>query len=268
MKLFSIDERELIKTQIIDIAEKNENILSAVLVGSGAVGFTDDISDLDFYLIVNHDENIIEVMKYMREHIEKSNESIFFEQMSERKLQIYLLQNYLEIDIGYSSIDEAEADMERFKVMFDKTCTANRQLNETWQKYKEINQIIDVRNKYQKYAVDTWHFLFHAATALKRGQYWRCAAEMEIARSRIIEIKGYKYSLATKRWRDVDKFPPKELANIQKTLVTEFTQEALLKNLLCLVDLIYDELEEHFHDDIAVKRKHVTEYITSTIKIK
>jgi len=264
MKLFTVDERELIKTQIIQVAEKNANILSAVLVGSGAIGFTDDISDLDFYLITDSEENIFEAMKYMKEHIEKYNNPILAKQIDERKLQVYLLQNYLEVDIGYSSINEANSDKENFKVIFDKTGKVNQLMNETLQKYKEKIINTDIRDKFMENAGSIWHFLFHAANAIKRKQYWRCIADMELARNIIIEIKGYRYSLETKRGRDVDKFPQTELENMQKTYATEFTQEALLQNLLYLTDWVYNELEEYFHDYIAVNRQHVTEYINIT----
>jgi len=81
----------------------------------------------------------------------------------------------------------------------------------------------------------------------------------------LVEMKGARYSLVTKRCRDVDRFPEAELAGLQKTLVTALTREALLQSLLCLVDVIYCELESHFAGDFSVGRKHVLEYISSVI---
>jgi len=268
MQLFSAEERELAKTQIIEYAKIYENILSAVLVGSGSVEFTDDASDIDLYIIVNDKENILDAMKHMKECIEQQYHPLFFKQMNARGLQIYLLQNYLEIDIGYAAINEAEADNERFKVMFDKN-NVTRLMNESCQKNSEATQAMAfdtvVLNKYTDYAETTWHYLFHSAVAVKRKQYWRCMAEMDIVRNRIIELKGYKYSLETKRWRDVDKFPKEEITDIRKTLVTKFTQKALLQNLLSLTNFVYDELEL-YPSNIAVNRQHVITYISNTIK--
>ena len=271
MKLFSTDQRERIKTQIIDFCKSNESILSLVLVGSGAVGFTDDISDLDFYLIVDHEENMSDVMDYVKENIEKYNSSLFFQQMNMRKLQVYLLDNYLEIDIGYSVLSEAAASKERFKVIFDKTDTVEILMKESWQNIKDKQHLksssADIREKFKEYADDTFHYLFHAAAAIKREQYWRCVTEMEIVRNRIIEIKGYKYSFETKRFRNVDNFPKDELVSLQRTLVSELTHDALLQNLLCLVDLSYTEFESHFGNDIIVNRAHVMEYISDIMKV-
>jgi len=248
----------------------NELILSLVLVGSGAVGFTDDFSDLDFYLIANNKESISNVMGYVNENIKKHNKILFFQQMNERGLQVYLLDNYLEIDIGYAPLSEAAASKEHFKILFDKTNMVGSQMVESWRKIKEENQSknlsADIRDRYKKYADVIFHYLFHAAVAIKREQYWRCIAEMEIARNMIIEIKGYKYSLVTKRFRNVDDFPKDELVKIEETLVTELKQEALLQNLLCLVDLCYTELESHFCNDIIINRKHVMEYISNFLR--
>lgn len=259
MELFSADEREAIKTQLIECAEKNEAVLSLVLVGSGAVGFTDALSDLDFYLVVDRKKAIPAVMWTMRELIEKQFGILFFEQMDARGLQVYLLQNYLEIDMGYAPIEEAVARRERYQVLFDKTGAVQSLMDESWQKNKNANE------NPKGHADTIFHYLFHAAVAIQRGQYWRCVAEMEIARNMLVEMKGYRYSLVTKRYRDVDRFPEAELAGLQKTLVTALTQEALLQNLLCLVDLVYSELESHFAGDFSVGRKHVLEYISSVI---
>ena len=271
MRIFSVDERELIKKRVVAFAKENKNILSAVLVGSGAVGFIDDASDLDFYLIVDSKESISGAMDYVKENIEKLSEVLTFKQMDERRLQVYLLQNYLEIDIGYTPIDETEATRERFKVMFDKTNTVGDIMGATWEKNKEISQETlfnaDVQSKYEEYAGSTWHFLFHAAVAIKRGEHWRCMAEMEIVRNRVIELKGIRHSFRTGRGRDVDKFPQVELAAMQKTLVTELTREALLQNLLCLTELAYGELESGFQNNIVVSRRHAEEYIASVTEI-
>jgi len=53
MDLFSVAEREEIKGFFINLAQCNDNILSVILVGSGAVGFTDELSDLDFCVVID-----------------------------------------------------------------------------------------------------------------------------------------------------------------------------------------------------------------------
>ena len=58
MRLFSCSDRERIKNELTELFSEIKDVISVVLVGSGAVGFTDEISDLDFCVVVDNDCNI------------------------------------------------------------------------------------------------------------------------------------------------------------------------------------------------------------------
>jgi len=271
MSHFSIAEREQIKQQITTIAQENENILAAVLVGSGAVGFADEVSDIDFVMVVDAEANILETMKCIKRRIEEYYDVLFFTQMDKRGLQIYLLNNYLEIDIGFQSLNNAEAKNECYKIIFDKNNTVAPVMRETCQqnKSKEQENISDenLKRKYMEESETIWHYVFHAAVAIKRNQYWHCLAELDIVRNKIIELKGYRNSIRTKRWRDVDKLPHNDLLVLQKTYTTALTQKSLLQSLLLLTNLLFDELEAIIKNEIAVNRQHTLNYISDVIKV-
>ena len=265
--LFTTADRESIKEYIIALARESGDILSAVLVGSGTAGFTDALSDLDFYMVVNREENIGRAMVFLSAGIKKQLPILYFDQIPQRSLQVYLTGSYLEIDIGYASADSVSATRQNWKVLFDKAGSVDFDMKKSWvkneEKQRNESHRMAMKEKYAAYADDTWHYLFHAAVAAKRGRCWRCAGEMEIARGRLIELKGLKHSLVTKRCKGVDDFPEDELAVLRNTFPTAFSKDALFASLDCLVDAVYDELEAVCEKElIPVNRRQVKEYIS------
>ena len=66
MSLFSIADRKNVMDYIISFTEQNEHIVALVAVGSGSYGFYDELSDLDFVIAIDSDENMEIVMEYVR----------------------------------------------------------------------------------------------------------------------------------------------------------------------------------------------------------
>jgi len=133
MKLYSVTDREAVFHDITALANTCGDIVSAVLVGSGAEGFTDEFSDLDFYMVADCDANIPRAMDDIASGIKERLQILTFMQMPQRELQVYLTGNYLEIDIGYASLDQVRATRKRWEVLFDKTGTVDADMRRTWE---------------------------------------------------------------------------------------------------------------------------------------
>ena len=82
---------------------RDRHIIALVAVGSGAFGYIDGLSDLDMVVAVDSDENMEAVMKFVNSQLNKKLNFIYFKQALQRRLQVYLCDNYLEIDIGYGA---------------------------------------------------------------------------------------------------------------------------------------------------------------------
>ena len=109
MSLFSKTDRKNVMDYIISFTEHNEHIAALVAVGSGSYGFNDGLSDLDFVIAIDSDENMEMVMEYVRSQLSKCLNFIYFKQIPQKRLQVYLTDNYLEIDIGYGAYTSAAA---------------------------------------------------------------------------------------------------------------------------------------------------------------
>ena len=119
-KVFSVEDRENAFRFILSAAGNCSRIVALVQVGSGAEGYRDDRSDLDFVIALDSDESMPEVMDYMHREIAGKYGVLFFRQDEPRHLQCYVLSNLLEIDIGYGGYENAAARKPAFKVLYDK----------------------------------------------------------------------------------------------------------------------------------------------------
>ena len=266
MPLFTQQDREAAKEYLITLAKGCADITSGILLGSASYGYIDELSDIDFCVVVNQEENIEKAMLHMREGVKTYNPLLCCEELTQRRLQIYLLDNYLELNISFQCADNLLIRKANWKVVLDKSGEIEKEANKSWMTYQENEKALrkDVNEKAKSYAVETWHFIFHCAIAIKRKKYWRTIGELDILRNRLIGLKGLRYAISTGRFREVDNLPEDELKIIQTTMVTDSSWEALARCLNLLTDAIYDELDiqgaEEFY---SVNRHHVKEYISA-----
>ena len=116
-KVFSVQDREDAFEYVLSAARESDRIIALVQVGSGATGYRDERSDLDFVIALDSDESMPEVMDFMHRKIAERYDVLFFKQDEPRHLQCYVLSDLLEIDIGYGGYENAAAWKPAFKVL-------------------------------------------------------------------------------------------------------------------------------------------------------
>ncbi|MDR9824254.1 nucleotidyltransferase domain-containing protein, partial [Vibrio sp. FNV 38] len=95
-KVFSVQDRQAVFEFIRSIAAECDRIVALVQVGSGANGFHDEHSDLDFVVALDSGKSMPEVMEYIHREISAKYELAFFTQDESRHLQNYILSDLLE----------------------------------------------------------------------------------------------------------------------------------------------------------------------------
>jgi len=270
MQIFTPKAREAAKEYLIALAAENTNIIAGVLLGSASYGYVDEWSDIDFCVVVDEEDSIEKAMLHMSEGVKAYSPILCFGQLTQRRLQIYLLDNYLELNISFRPKGNIGINKGVWQVVLDKSGKIEMEVENSWvahqETQKEKAQSQDVHEKVKSYANETWHFLFHCAIAIKRKKYWRTIGELDIVRNRLVELKGLRYAIDTGRYRGVDNLPEHELKIIQMTMAIDTSWEGLAQCLNVLADAIYDELEaqgaERFY---SVNRHQAKKYIRKVL---
>ena len=262
MALFGVGERKSVLDEIVAFAERNEHVLALVAVGSGAFDYVDELSDLDVLVVIDRNENMESVMDDVAVQMNRQQDFVYFKQMLQRGLQVYVSDNYLEVDIGYVAQSGVSATRKHWRVLFDKTGRIDEAMRDSWAQRETAEGREAHDQKLFECSDVVWHNLMHAAVAIKRGQAWRAIAELDRARDLFVGLLGCRYSLEVKRGREVDRLPEAELAALEKTMVSGPGRERLWQALEALTDAVYTELERHGERAcITVTRRQVNEYI-------
>ena len=256
-KIFSVQDRQNAFEFVLSAARENDRIIALVQVGSGAAGYRDDRSDLDFVIALDSAESMPEVMEYMHQKISGMFEVLFFTQSEPRHLQNYVLSNLLEIDIGYGGYENAAAWKPAFKVLYDRSGTVEEKMIRS-REWMDDHIYGDKQKKDVAVACEAvWVRLMHAAVAIRRGNLFRAIGELEYVRKLYIDLLGDRCKLESSLNREIDRLPEKEKDAIRSTFVTGENPAALWTSLLNLTKLVYQELEGQ---NVPVTQEMLYEY--------
>ena len=256
-KVFSVEDRENAFRFILSAAGNCSRIVALVQVGSGAEGYRDDRSDMDFVIALDSDESMLEVMDYMHREIAGKYGVLFFRQDEPRHLQCYVLSNLLEIDIGYGGYENAAARKPAFKVLYDRSGAVEEKMIRS-REWMDDHIYGDKQKKDLAAACEVvWVRLMHAAVAIHRGNLFRVLGEMEYVRKLYIDLLGDRYRLESGLNREIDRLPDREKEAIRSTFVTGENPADLWTSLLNLTKLVYQELEGQI---VPVTQEMLLEY--------
>lgn len=242
-RIFNEQDRQKTFEYILSAAQACDKIIAMVQVGSGAKGYHDARSDLDFVIALDSDGSMLPVMDYIHRKIAEEYEILYFKQVEASHLQVYLLSGLLEIDIGYGGYENAAARKPAFKVLYDRSGIVEKKMIAS-REWMDDALFADKQKKDIVLACDTvWAHLMHAAVAIRRGNSFRAIGEMEYVRKVYIDLLGGRYRLESALNREIDRLPENEKASVRSTFVTDESSEELWSALLNLTRLVYRELD-------------------------
>lgn len=255
--IFTVQDRQEVFDYILASARECDKIVSLVQVGSGAYGYNDDRSDLDFVIALDTDGSMPEVMEYIYQKIAAKYDIAYHAKAEASHLQVFMLSNLLEIDLGYGGYEHAAARKPAFKVLYDNTGVVEEKMvkSREW-----MDNVIygDKQKKDIELACSSfWSHLMHAALAIRRSNQFRAIGELEFVRKLYIDLLGDRYRLESGLNREMDKLPEEEKAAIRSTFVNGEDSGALWTALSNLTELIYAELEGQ---TIPVSKEMLLEY--------
>lgn len=263
-KIFSVQEREEAFNYILSITKECSHIVSLVQVGSGAIGYHDERSDLDFVIALDEGSSMSETMEYMYRRLSEKYEFLYSDRNEAYHLQNFVLTNMLEIDLGYGWYEHAAARKPAFKVLYDNTGVVEEKMVKS-REWMDNSIFGEKEKKDVATACDSaWARLMHASVAIYRGNYLRAIGEMENVRRQYIELLGDRYRLESANNRELDCLPENEKAALKSTFVTDDTPEALWTSLINLTECLYRELEGK---EVPITREMIYEYYKN-IRVK
>jgi hypothetical protein len=225
--VFSIDDRDRLRDQLLDMASADARVVGGAVLGSLAYGEGDRWSDLDIMFAVADDVAVIEVLEAFSATVIQDLDAVqLFDLVSGPiTYRVFLLPGSLELDLSFASASQFGAGGPNFTLLFGE---AVEQPSTSPTSARELFG----------YAV---HHTLHARVAIERGRFW-------LAEYWISAVRDYALNLACLRrgldgWygRDFDKLPAEVLEPFDDGLVRSLEPGELRRALRHVVEALLDE---------------------------
>jgi hypothetical protein len=182
--LFTPEEREESTERLIKALGEAAGIESVVRLGSTADGTADRHSDVDLAAVVAPDADIATVADECTQIVLGALPVFhrFSQSLGGMEFRGFLLESFLEIDLGFARAGEIEA----------------------------VTAVppVDVAGKLDF----IWHDVIHAAIALDRGRPWRARWYVERIRDGALELAASRLAYDLRHFKDADALPRETLA--------------------------------------------------------
>ena len=238
--MFAIEERDAARDRLLELAQADERVVGAAVVGSLSMGAGDRWSDLDLTFAVSDDVEVDQVLTdWTRELVADLDAVVLFDLPSGHTIyRVFLLPRCLQIDLSFTPAAWFGPRGPRFRLLFGRA--------------GEISSPDppDPRDLFG------WAVVYaRAARAyIARGRWWQAEYCISGVRDRTLALACISRNLESGHGRGYDDLPPAVLDPMRRTLVSSLTPEALLDALRAAVDGLLRESVDL--GEVATKAGH------------
>ena len=237
MNKYTSEERNEILNHIIEYSKKYQEIVGAIIVGSGADNFLDEYSDIDILIITGNDIDLVSFSESYKNTIFQK-EMILSYALSIRGEGIFLhnffLNNYLEINLCIHRLQNLSARKPKYKIIYDRTNT----MESIMQKTKTVDQKKELTEYIGRVIPGLWHYVNKVYSAIQRGNVYFANKTVEHIRNIVIDIELLKANTWTVQSKHLDKLNEEFLSKIEDTMCFSHDKKKLNKTMTVLLELL------------------------------
>lgn len=237
---FTPAQRQAILDHLLTDLEKDDRIVGVLVVGSGATGFEDEYSDIDLAVVTASAAEVEPAACAWEQRVREcwTVRGHFFN-VREPNLILhgFLLDNFLEIDIGFQHLGNLIARRERWRIVFDRTGQIADLMRTSWANHPPP----DIRGIYQHHLGGVWYYITHVTVGVQRGQLWRAISDLDMLRAYAVDLAGLRLGIETDHFRDVHKLPPEIAEELETTLVTRLEPAEILRAMRATAAFFFRE---------------------------
>ena len=268
LQRFTSAKRQHTLDTLLNALQTDDRIVGVVVVGSAAIGFDDEYSDIDLSVVIAPAVDVRVVFDEWHTRIYQMLPMVaHFETQygPDNFLHGFLLENFLELDIGFLPLGTLYAKRERWQMAFDRTGgDIPRIMQTTWVE----RDIPDPSTIYQRNLASIWHYITHVSICLQREHCWRALHYLEHLRNRTVALAALRYDVNASHFREADQLPADFLAALQTTLVTQPDAVVIARGLRAAVTLYFEQaraLDERFGVDVAASLERAMDAFIASV---
>ena len=220
--MFSIEERDRIRDQVLQLAASDTRIVAGAVVGSLALGEGDRWSDLDLTFAVEDGISIFDVLEdWTRKLVSVFDAVHLFDLPSGASIyRVFLLPGCLQFDLSFTPAPQFGAAGPKFKLLFGSAIE---------RPYVEPPSAQELFG----YAV---HHALRARFCIQRGRFWQAEYWISGVRDYALSLACRRLGLPASHGRGFDDLPPAIRSAFVGALVTSLERDELLRALGCAIE--------------------------------
>lgn len=229
--MFTVDQREALRADLVQRARQDERITAAALVGSGATGREDDYSDIDLALRLAPDAPVELVAEnwtaaMYAEHGAVDHLDVWFQ---DTLFRVFLLADSLQIDLSFWPDGDFRSTEPGFTLLF------GEQNPPTRSEPPDVGPIIAM----------AWLHALHARSAVARGRTWQAVLMLDGVRDRIITLACLRHGLNGYQGRGADQLPAEITQRLARIRPGDPDPAELRRCLRASVEFLTEEVRAH-----------------------
>ena len=228
--MFSINDRNLVRDRVLQMAKSDSRVVAGAIVGSLALGEGDRWSDLDLTFAVKDDASMFDVLDgWTQSLVDEFDAAHLFDLPSGPSIyRVFLLPGCLQFDLSFTPASKFGATGPKFKLLFGKA--VERSFTPTPSAHELFG-----------YAV---HHVLRARFCIERGRYWQAEYWISSARDYALNLACLRHGLPANNGRGFDNLPTEVHDVFKPSFVASLEREELLRSLGCVIDGLLSETGE------------------------
>jgi hypothetical protein len=238
--VFTVQERDRVRDHVLELARNDSRVVAGAEVGSLALGDGDRWSDLDLTFGATDGIALTDVLDdWTRELISRFDAVHLFDLVADPAIyRVFLLPDYLQLDVSMSPASEFRSTSPRFKLLFG-----------------EANEPI-YRGPRPRGETLGWGMVWarHALVCIERSQWWQAEYAITHLRYYAMELACLRLDLPAYYGKGFDQLPAEVRDAFEGALVRSLERDELVRAMNAGVEALLEECEVANDDDRILER--------------
>lgn len=213
--MFTVDEREALRSELIEAARADPRISGAAVTGSASAGNEDCWSDIDLAFGVGEGSKVEAALgdfthRMYRDHDALHHLDVFSGAWIYR---VFLLPSTLQVDLAFAPASDFGARGPAFQLVFG-----------------DAAELAPAPSAMAEDLIAwAWLYALHARSSIARGRVWQAEYMISGMRDQVFALACLRHGLPAREGRGMDGLPAEDAIPLQDALVRNLDRDELVR---------------------------------------
>ncbi len=196
MPIFTPEERELLRGELVSAAQKDPNLCGAAHTGSGASSLLDRWSDIDLALCLRPTASYDDVIDEWTSRLYERHDAVAHVDVMRGAtlFRVFLLKNTLQVDVAFWRAEDFAPMGPNFRLIFGEARPTRPAMQ------ANPSEVIGL----------AWLYALHVRSSLARARVLQTEYMLSGMRNNVFELTCLRHGVIAKQGRGLDDLPPSE----------------------------------------------------------